>query len=339
MPTIAISSEAEWHALRDITVGGSEIACLFYTWRNSDGEEKVFHMGEIPPAGFEPVQCLSPHKTGYRLLHEKRGKILPDDISDNERVQAGTHLEPALAAWSSQIFKWNIRKVRRYHRHQKHEGWGATLDYELHEKGKSGTPVEFKNVDFMVFSNTWAVGEDGEIVMAPLHIILQLQHQIGASESDGGYIVACVGGNKLRRFSMPKHEPTQARILEAVSWFWEAVKSDATVDHLADADTASDLFAFGKDGKVEDMTAEPEMSALAERLKRYKTHEKFIGQRISFLQGRLQARMGEATRATLTGWKIAWPCIERPAKMIPARWQDEKSYRGGFTVTPVKSKG
>lgn len=332
-----IETEAEWHDFRSRNIGGSEIACLFYQWVVSDGTERVFHIGEVPSDGGIVASCLSPHKTGFRLLQERRGRLMPDDLNDNDRVIAGKHLEPAIAEWSKSKFGWNIRKVRRYIEHDSVPGWGASLDYEIHEKNAAGAPVEFKNVDFLIFRDQWQTVGD-EIIMPPMHIVLQLQHQIGAANADHGWIVVCVGGNRLYRFRMDRHEATQKRISAAVAAFWDLVSGDGDPVWIADAGTAADLYTDTGVDRIVDLTNDEKSAFDARRITRWRKHRAAIDKRIEFMEGALMASMKNATKAKLAGFRISWPLIERPAKMVPARWQDELVYRGRFQITPNKGE-
>lgn len=328
MGAIPILSRDHWHQVRATHIGGSDVASLFHVWQLPDLSEAPFHLYEQPADGGTPLWSVSPYKTGYRLWHEKRAGFPADDLDEVERIQAGTFLEPALADWAQAKWDWPIRKVHRYLQHPTVPGWGVSLDYEVHAKGEAGTPVELKNVDFLVFRDGWTVDND-EIVGLPLHINLQIQAQIGAAQADHGYVVACVGGNKLYRGKIPRHDGIQALLATAIEAFWS---SDAAPAHLADADSVAKIQANGAKAKVADLKADNEAPALARRYNRLKRHEKYLEAHLSSLKGRLGAKMGDATKAIGQGFTITWPSIERPEKIIPERVQEALTYRGGFTL-------
>lgn len=329
MASIALASEAEWLAVRESYVGGSEIACLFYQY--TDGTS-VFtrHLYEAAPEGTQPLGCLSPYKTGFRLWSEKAGSVMPDDLSDNERIQAGKHLEPALAAWAAEKFDLKLRKVRRYHRHDSVEGWGASLDYEVHGPGMP--PVEFKNVDWLVFRDDWQA--DGEAILTPpLHINLQLQHQIGAVGAEHGYIVACVGGNDLKIGKIERHEPTQEKIAEAITAFWEGVKAGLPPILVADYGSVAKLFASGdKDAAERDLSDVEAFPTLCREYLGLKEQIERLETKADLVKGQLATLVGEATRARGQGARITWPVVNLKAKMVPARMQNAMTYRGALTV-------
>lgn len=335
MASLKFNSEAEWLALRDMHVGGSDVACLFNVWQMPDGLQKVLHVYEAPEPDSFHIECVSPYKSSFRFWQEKVGRLAPD-FEETERITAGTHLEPALASWAQQKWSdWKLRKVRRYLRHDECEGWGASLDYEAVEKGYP--PVEFKNVDYIVFRDQWQ-GE-GEDLVPPLHINLQLQAQIGVTQADHGWIVCCVGGNRLHRVRVPRHEPTQDRLKAAISMFWEGVRSGAEPTWLADADTVCRLAVLEPvDSKAPAVDLSEDEAARRDirRYMRWKRHNDFIAHGLDSMKARIGMRMLDRAKASCPDGIVTWPVVTRAAKMIPARWQEEKTYRGGFTVKPPK---
>ncbi|CAB4180359.1 COG5377 Phage-related protein, predicted endonuclease [uncultured Caudovirales phage] len=335
MPNIVVNSEAEWHTIREQHVGGSEVASLFYRW-NIDGEIAVRHMFEVVPEHAVPLGCLGPHKTGYGLFMEKLGEVKAKDIGAMERVQAGTFIEPALAAWANEKWGWKLRKVHRYMTHDTVKGWGATLDYEIHGEGMP--PVEFKNVDGAIFRREW-ITESDEIVLPPLHINLQLQHQIGCAKSDHGWIVACAGGNELKRGKVDRHEPTQVKIGQAITAFWDAIGKRFIPERVADIDSVAEAYAIGDKAKIVDLTADEMLPSIIRRYQRWKEHLGNVETHVDNLKGRIAQRMGDASKATAEGFNLTWPAVSTAAKMVPARWQDEKNYRGALYISTPKPKG
>jgi predicted phage-related endonuclease len=329
MAHVAVQSEAEWLALRESFVGGSEVASLFYTYRMPDGGAAVRHLYEAPPENSQPLGCLSPYRTGYALWTEKAGLVMPADFS-SERIDAGKFLEPALAAWASDKFKLKLRKVRRYHQHETVEGWGASLDYEVHGIGMP--PVEFKNVDRAIFARDW-MAEGDDIIAPPIHINLQLQHQMGACGADHGFIVACIGGNELKLGRIPRHEPTQTRIAEAITAFWAGVKAQVPPILVADYEAVSKAHAFGDKGAVADLSGVEGFPALCDRYLELKRQADELEVSLETAKGQIAIHLGEATKATAPGVRVSWSVIHRPEKVIPERKQEAKTYRGALIVT------
>ncbi len=329
-PDTGTLTEQEWHALRAKNVGASEIACLFYEWMLADGKTVYLHMFETPPEGAACLGCVSRHKTGYRLYLEKTGQLAPDEV-EGERIDAGVHLEPGLAAWAQKKWgPWPLRKAS-YSKHPTIAGFGASRDYE--EAAAPHRPVEFKNVDYLIFRDNWHADDD-EILAPPIDITLQVQHQMAGTPAPEGWIVACVGGNSLKRGKILRHEPTIKKIEAAVISFWAAV--NAGVQPLVpDVDTVVDLYASGVKGREIDLTGDNEAPELCAKYvaakKIYDDAEFQVGQ----IKAQLAAKMGVHTKARINGFTITWPAIHREEKLIPAKMQRALDYRGGFTVRAV----
>jgi predicted phage-related endonuclease len=339
MPHLNPTTEAEWLALREDNIGGSEVAGLFAVWLLPDGSTRTLHAYEDVPEGATPLGSCSPYTNGYKLYCNKAGLVMPEDFNPSERMMAGTYFEPAMAEWAKAKWGMKLRKVRRYSVHPEVKGWGASVDYEVFESGMP--PVEFKNIDFIVARDKWVI-EDGEVIAAPLHIQLQAQHYVGARGSDGAWIIACVGGNELVRGWFPRHEPTIERLREAITAFWQGVATCLPPVEVADFETVAEQFAIGVKepniGAVAKLEDDTEATLLARRYMRLKDHETFMKAIIDRTKAKLALKVGDATKAFGDGWSLSWPSITREAKTIPAREQTEMTYRGGFTVREVKEK-
>jgi hypothetical protein len=191
-----------------------------------------------------------------------------------------------------------------------------------------------------VFRDQWQ-GE-GEDLVPPLHINLQLQAQIGVTTAEFGWIVVCVGGNKLQRVKVPRHQPTQIRLREAIDLFWQGVRAGAEPRWLADGDTVTRLATMAEPDERTPALDLCDNEAACRDLRRYlrwKRHSDFVCGQLDGMKARIGLLMTDCTRAIgADGITVSWPCYTRAAKQIPARWQDEKIIRGGFTVKLPKGK-
>lgn len=220
---------------------------------NISREERIHYIGASEAASLLGV---SPYCSRFELWHQKAGNIPPPDLDDVERVLAGKYLEPAIAAWATHKWNWPTFGVETYLEHPEVQGMGASLDFE----DSDGCPVEIKNVDQWIFLNEWEA-EGDTITDAPIHILVQVQAQLACmiEEAKGrppyGWLVACVGGNRLYRMKIALHGPTIARIEREVGVFWEDIrdKVEPKPDFQADAETLIAIYSRAG-AKTVDMT-------------------------------------------------------------------------------------
>lgn len=219
MTIIPVKDDAEWRTIRAQHIGGSEVAALF---------------GE------------SPYGSPYQFWHTKAGNIPPADLSDNERVQAGTFMEPAIAAWAAAKWGVNLQKFQGYAVHDTVQGMGCTPDYWEPEQR---ILVQIKNVDGFVFrdkenpSKIWEA--EGEVLTdAPLHILLQVQHELACTGFETAWLVVCVGGNTMYRMEITRRPATIAKLEQAVAAFWQSVRDgkEPPVDYTSDYQTIAALY-------------------------------------------------------------------------------------------------
>lgn len=254
MPTptfITPATEADWLALRAQDITSTEIPALF---------------------------GCSPYETAYALWQRKRG-ALQRTIEETERMKWGKRLEPAIAAGFAEDRRLTIAPMKAYARHATVPRMGASFDYSI-EAGENLDPaagkgiLEIKNVDARVAREQWETirpdaatddSEDaGDLGEAPLHIELQLQHQLEVADREFGYIVALVGGNTPLVLYRERDRALGAEICRRVTEFWASIAADEAPapDFRADAETIARLHGYAEPGKVADWRIEAPDGAL-----------------------------------------------------------------------------
>lgn len=194
-----------WKELRARNVGGSEVAALFN---------------------------LSPYTTHYRLWHEKRGLLIPVEI-ENERIQAGQFLEPAIIAWANQKWGLSLLKCQEYVEHATVKGMGCTPD--AFDTEHLDTIAQIKNVDGLRFKTEWEA-EGDTIMKAPIHILLQVQHEMDVCQKTRSYLIVCVGGNRLYVMECQRDEDICRIIRNKIAAFWASTEPPSP-EFDKDADT------------------------------------------------------------------------------------------------------
>lgn len=261
MTNIAVSERVKW-------VGASESAALF---------------------------GVSPHMTRFELYHIKAGNIPQHNLDDVERVQAGQFLEPSIGAWAAHRWGWPVRNVAEYLQHPRIAGMGCSLDFETED----GEPVEIKNVDNLVFRDGDWQAEDDVILDAPAHFLIQVQHQLACRpDKQRGWLVVCVGGNRLYRMEIPRHDKMIARIEMEVEEFWNDVYSgnEPRPNFQTDASTISLLYG-GNGDEVIDLREDTRILELCDEYKAAHAIEKEAADRKSAAMAEIKTLMRDARKA------------------------------------------
>lgn len=195
-----------WHQLRGENIGGSEVAALF---------------GE------------SSYLTYYELWNIKNGFLEPKNLDDVERVQAGNFMEAGAINWYNHVYKTKFYQPLVYIKHATVKGMACTPDALDAENDRIMAQV--KNVDSLIFKNKWEA-KDGQIIKAPLEILLQCQHEMECADKEENHLIVIVGGNRLFRLICKRDKEIGLLIKESVVKFWE-LKQPPEPDFERDGET------------------------------------------------------------------------------------------------------
>lgn len=250
---------------------------------------------------------VSPYSSMFELWHQKAGLIPAVSLDGAERIEAGRWLEPAIAAWAQHKWQWPLRKVTDYLRHPTIARMGASLDFETHD----GIPVEIKNVDGLQFHlKDWAAEEGPDILTdAPASILLQVQHQLACRpEAPYGWLVACVGGNRLMRMQVDRAPNVVTAIEEAVDEFWASVDAGTPPppNFAQDANAISQLYrdAVGPE-EAEDMSGNNHLTVLCKRYDEARAAMKAADGDRTAARAEILTIIERRRKVTCNGWRIS----------------------------------
>lgn len=213
---IPIRDTAHWHELRSKNVGGSDINALYNE-------------------GFES-------QTKYKLWHEKSGILLPDDLSDDERIQSGNWLEPGIINWANDKWGHTFSQPKAYATHPTVIGMGCTPDGMQDD----GVTCQIKKIDEYIFKREW-LAEKAVITDAPLKYLLQCQYEIACLGLSEIWLIVCIGGNRLARMLVPRSPEVIALLERDVAAFWASIAAGIPPkpDYALDAATLAALRSAG----------------------------------------------------------------------------------------------
>ena len=273
----------EWYEIRKANVGGSEVAAL---------------------RGHQPAYGLS----RYALWYVKAGKIEAPHTSP-ERAEWGQEFEPTIARIAAKKSGWKIYKGS-YVTDDTTPGMGASLDYVIEEPGEAETKkgwtgpgaLQVKMVDWLQHKRGWTGNQP------PLHIILQLQHELACTGWGWGYVACLIGGNDLKLYPYEARPRAVDMLRSDVAEFWQSIR-DNRPPQVDGSDTTEDALrlmfpVIDPDPDPVDMTDDPELSeicfgvitAAADRLAAEKIEQEY--------KNRLRARMADHKCAVADGYRI-----------------------------------
>lgn len=301
MKRVQYHTQAEWHELRRQNIGGSDIGSLFNAWRLSDGVICYRHMFQDAPKGAELVGCVSPYKTGVRLWHERRGNLIEEPFN-NPRTEAGTHFEAGIAAWAKERTGWDIRKVTDYILHEDVKGMAASLDYEIIDHPKGHTAMDCKETAPWIFKQSWL--DRGEQPEPPLHIILQLHHQMACAEMVHSVAAVYQSGVDLFIPEVERNETIISMVEEAVTAFWLHVEENEAPDITMDFSVASDLYQSADKQILLDMTGKDEFQKLVDAWDFARQQHRRWGEAKDAAYYQILAEIREASEITLPDGRV-----------------------------------
>ena len=256
---IKIQNEDHWHHLRSKNIGASEVGALY------GGH------GYITP---------------YSLYQQKvKGEHLKVEFSN--RTLAGQHFESAIAKWGSLEYGWRrLQFVKRYLQDPE-VNLGASLDFLVYDPERKTIVLEIKNVDSQIYKTKW-YNQLTQTYEPPLEYLLQVQVQMGLSAKKHASIVACTGGNQLRRFDYEFDEEIFQDIREKAKEFY-ALKEAPPIEDYSDISVVRQVMMHhftGTDEQPEEVD-DSELDTLSDQLIRVKQEIKDLDKEKDLIMAKL----------------------------------------------------
>lgn len=298
--TFPMTSVEDWLKLRAKDVTSTEVSALF---------------------------GLSPYVTPFELWHRKKSAEVVE-IQPNERMKWGTRLQDSIAAGIAEDQKWNVLKRDSYER-LPDQRLGASFDFTIIGGVAGDGLLEIKNVDPLVVRDEWVI--EGDDVEAPPHVEMQVQHQLLVSGLQYAYIGALVGGNHavlIRREPIPSIIES---IIAKTEEFWESIAAgrEPKPDFSRDSDFITKLYKNVRPGSVVDVSADPQIAALAEA---YGEAGAAIKEQEAIRKGikaKLLMKIGDSEKAKGTGFTISASTVA-PAPVAAYTRASYRDFRVSF---------
>lgn len=255
----------------------------------------------------------NPWKSPYTLWAEKTGKIEPEDLSDNEYVEAGNRLEQTVAEW---FCDKTGKKVRRC---------GTLADED--------EPYLMANVDRLVIGENAGLecktasgfkGKEWEGDEVPAAYILQCQWYMMITGADKWYIACLIGGNHFVWKEIPRNEADIEALREAAIHFWIKHVEGDVPPPVDGTESTSDTLGRQYEQGIHDAMALPSTAGeWIGRLDKLNQMEKMIKEQKTEAQNALKAMLGDYERGSFDDRIVYWSNVKGRVTIDTKRLQKE----------------
>lgn len=307
---IAYKTEEEWLKERSKDLTSSEVSALF---------------------------GLNKYISEFELWHAKKSGV-PIPFEEEEYTKWGNRLEAAIAAGVAEEKSWIIEPFKEYVRIPALR-IGSSFDFRMNKtmpkigEEKKLSLLEIKNVNQFIFKEEWIVDEETkEVLEAPTHIEIQLQHQLLVSGYDEGVIAALINGNKLILMERKADKEIQDAILEKCAAFWKSIDDniEPQPDFTRDVKAIARIYGYAEPGKIFEADNDEAMFEMVKEYIKLGIGIKAAEDRRDEIKGRILTQIGDSE-------KVLHPRFSISASLVgPTHVEyDRKGYRL-FKINPKK---
>lgn len=286
---IPITNELQWLELRKPFFNASHIAALF---------------------GAHPFTTVA------QIVAEKRGLLPPQE--DTTLLRRGRKLESVAASEAKEQRKdWTIFKANEL-LCDRELRLAATPDYYIDRFSDQKRGVlELKVVSSGVFARDW------DEMIPPLHVLLQLQAQMLLDNSDFGAIGALIIGEHefdCRVYEVPRHAPTEQKILDAVKRFWADFDAGRApeFDFIKDKAAIRALYPAHLAGKHVEMSHDNRLYELLQQRQQLVDENKAVGDQLEAVNNEIISKIGDAETISCGAWHVSYRLQHRKEYVVHA---------------------
>ena len=261
----------------------------------------------------------SPYMTLPELWDMKRNlQVLT--IAQNERMTWGIRLQDAIAAGAAEDNGWTIRKMDEYIRDTDMRA-GSSFDFEATKQDGTKAILEIKNVDYLQYKKEWVSDDDG--LQAPIHIELQVQHQMMVGGYSEAYIAALVAGNQLIIIHRGADADVQGAMKYKISEFWKSVDEgrEPDLDFERDADFILSKFRTVVPKTVVNVDGNGDFRALVQAHTDLGDQKKTIESKRKAIAARMVYAIGNAEKALGPDFTVT-TAVTKEGRSVRVNWKE-----------------
>ncbi|HHY74066.1 MAG TPA: hypothetical protein GX497_12770 [Bacillus bacterium] len=240
---------------------------------------------------------LNKYRTAFELWLEKTGQVEPVEI-DNEAIYWGNEMENVVA---KEFEKRTGKKVRRsnfMYSHPKYSFIKANVDRFV--VGESAV-LECKTASAYL-AKEW---EGDEI---PSAYLVQIQHYLGVTGKEKGYIAVLIGGNRFVWKEIERDDELINMIFEAEKNFWEVNVLGGQAPAL-DGSSAAEQYLKEKYAVAEkdkEIVLPGEYKDLLIQYEKVKNDENLIKTAKTEIENKIKAELKDAEKGITDSFLVTW---------------------------------
>lgn len=240
---------------------------------------------------------LNKYKTAFELWLEKTGQVEPQEI-DSEAIYWGNEMENVVA---KEFEKRTGKKVRRANFMFSHPNFPfikANVDRMV--VGESAV-LECKTASAYL-SKEW---EGDEI---PATYLVQVQHYLGVTGKEKGYIAVLIGGNRFIWKEIERDEELINMIFEAEKHFW-TYHVEQNIPPELDGSSAAEQYLKEKYAMAEkdkEIVLPSEVKDLIEQYEQIKKDADLIKKAKTEIENKIKAELKDAEKGIIDSFVVTW---------------------------------
>lgn len=240
---------------------------------------------------------LNKYRTAFELWLEKTGQVDPVEI-DNEAIYWGNEMENVVAKEFEKRTEKKVRRTNFMFSHPEFSFIKANVDRLV--VGESAV-LECKTASAYL-TKEW---ESDEI---PATYLVQVQHYLGVTGKQKGYIAVLIGGNRFIWKEIERDEELIQMIFEAEKNFWEVNVLGGQPPTL-DGSSAAEKYLKEKYERAEEkkeIVLPGEYKELLIQYGRIKSDEKLIKTAKTEIENKVKEQLKNAETGIVNGFVVSW---------------------------------
>jgi len=240
---------------------------------------------------------LNKYKTAFELWLEKTGQVEPQEI-DSEAIYWGNQMEDVVAKEFEKRTDKKVRRANFMFSHPEYPFIRANVDRMV--VGESAV-LECKTASAYL-SKEWEADE------VPATYLVQVQHYLGVTGKEKGYIAVLIGGNRFIWKEIERDEELINMIFEAEKNFWTVNVEQGIAPNL-DGSSAAEQYLKEKYAVAEkdkEIVLPSEYKDLIYQYEQIKQDADLIKKAKTEIENKIKAELKEAEKGIVDNFIVTW---------------------------------